>query len=498
MQIERVLQRIAQASTPQRPVHLVGGAVRDRLLGRASHDLDFVLPGETLPLARQLADQLHGALYVLDELRDTTRVLIDDENGSRLVLDFASLRSGDLDGDLHARDFSVNAMALDAAHPDTLIDPCGGLADLREKRLRACSRLSLSDDPVRVMRGVRLALSLGFQIEHDTKEWMRSAAGLLPKISAERLRDELFKMMEGHQVALAIRLLDQLDALEHILPELELLKTAQQGPPHVHDVWEHTLEVVQHLEALLDLLTHDFHEESASGLILASASGWLGRYRTQLSDHFNQQMIVDRSYRGLIFLAALYHDSGKPACRTVEPDGKVRFLGHDRESMRILGQRARALALSNDEVQRLTLVAAEHMRVHFLAKQPNLPAPRTIYRFFRDTGEAGVDVCLLSLADCWGTFSHTLPQDIWMAELRTCRALLEARWERTETAVNPPRLVSGNDLITELGMRPGKAIGQALEAVREAQVEGHLQTRQDALQFIQTWLEQSVRPPSTG
>ena len=214
-----------------RPVYLVGGAVRDQMLDRPAHDLDFVLPGETRGLARALANRLHGALYVLDEERDTTRVVLGAGGPAddRLLLDFASLRAADLEGDLRARDFTINAMAVDVANPERLIDPTGGLADLREGRVRASSPESLSNDPVRVLRAIRLALAFQFKIEPETLKLIRTAAPGLVGPSAERLRDELFRMLDGAQVSLAVRLLDQVGALEFVLPELAALKGVTQS-----------------------------------------------------------------------------------------------------------------------------------------------------------------------------------------------------------------------------------------------------------------------------
>ena len=169
-----VLAIITSLVRPGQPAYLVGGAVRDRILGRDYHDLDFVMEGETQGLARRVADALGGAFYVLDYERDTSRVVLNRPGESRLLLDFASLRGADLVTDLRARDFSINAMAMQLGSEESLIDPCGGLEDLRQKRVRACGPTSLSDDPVRILRGIRLAVGLGYRIEPETLE---SAAG---------------------------------------------------------------------------------------------------------------------------------------------------------------------------------------------------------------------------------------------------------------------------------------------------------------------------------
>lgn len=492
-------------------MYLVGGGVRDHLLNRPAHDYDFVLPGETRRLARKVADKLNGGFYILDEERDTTRVVlgVDDLPEDRLTLDFASLRAQDLESDLRARDFTINAMAFDVAHPDRLIDPTGGLVDVREGRLRACSPTSLSDDSLRVLRAVRQALAYHFRIDPETVRLMRIAAPLLTRPSAERLRDELFKILDGPQVSLAIRLLDQIGALPFILPELESLKGITQTAPHVSDVWEHTLYVVQQLEMLFSVLVGEYKEENVADLTIGSAVLWLGRYREQLAEHFHRRLVPDRSLRALLFFAALYHDIAKPAARTQTPEGRVRFLGHDSQGAKAAASRARALALSAAEASRAETIVEEHMRVHFLANAVQaaagkaIPAEkgvsaegnasvsrRSIYRFFRAAGDAGVDVCLLSLADVRGTYQTELPQEVWQAELEASRALMEAYWEKSADVVAPPRFLSGSELIKEFNLKPGRIVGLLLGAIQEAQAVGEVHNQEEALRYARRWVEQ--------
>ena len=493
-----ILDTLREFSTPDRPVYLVGGAVRDALLGRPVHDLDFVLPGNTRRLAREISCRLNGALYTLDEERDTTRVVLeaDSQRRERILLDFASLRSVNLEADLRDRDFSINAMALDVSAPERLIDPVGGLVDLREQRIRACSPTSFSRDPVRVLRAVRQALGLNFHIEPATLQWMREGSPFLLHTSAERLRDELFRMLEGPQVSLAIRLLDQIGALEFVLPELKALQGVTQTAPHIDDVWEHTLAVVNDLEAILPPLIGDYREETVADLTMGLAVLWLGRFRQPLAEHLNRPLVHDRSLTGLLFLAALYHDIGKPETRVHAPDGRVRFLDHPVVCAITVASRARALALSTAEVSRLETIVEQHMRVHQLSDMhkkkiegEEKPSRRAIYRFFKDTGEAGVDMCLLSLADLRGTYGVTLPQDVWESELRTVRALLEAYWEKGEEVVAPPRYLNGNDLMQLFNLQPGHLLGQLLEAIREAQGAGEVHDREEAIVFARGWLQ---------
>ena len=212
-------------------VYLVGGAVRDALLGRPVHDLDFVLERNAIKTARHIADALHADFYPLDSERDTGRVIVTNADGTHMLMDFAAFRGADpssgtgksLEADLEGRDFTLNAIALKLSD-NSLYDPLGGAMDLKEKRLRACSPSAFTDDPVRILRGVRLAANFGFHILPETRAAMKAAAGLLGKVSPERLRDELFRILDGSQPATCLRALDLLGALDKVLPELSALK----------------------------------------------------------------------------------------------------------------------------------------------------------------------------------------------------------------------------------------------------------------------------------
>lgn len=474
------------------PVYLVGGAVRDAVLGRETHDLDFTTPPGALQLARKLADTLPGAFFPLDEQNDTARIVISNPDGSRDILDFAGYRGDSLEADLRGRDFTINAAAMDL-RTGQILDPLGGLNDIRAKRIRACAPTAFGDDPVRILRAVRQAAAFGFSIDPETRKWMKAAVPLLANISPERQRDELFKMLEGPKPDASMRALELLGVFPILLPELPALKGVQQSAPHVHDVWTHTLAVLRHLEGLLAALAPNYDESKGNAdlfndlLVLR-----LGRYREQISAHLGPTLNPERSARALLFFAALYHDAAKPQTQSSEPGGHIRFLGHDEQGAQTALKRGIALHLSNDELDRLKLLVRHHMRFHFHASRKAAsaagPTRKAIYRFFRETGEAGVSLILLALADVRATYDHTLTQDYWAANLDVARTLLEAYYEKNEQIIRPPQLVNGNDLIRELNMKPGREIGKLLEAIRETQAAGSLTTRQEALAFARGWL----------
>jgi putative nucleotidyltransferase with HDIG domain len=445
--------------------------------------MDFALPEEAVKFSRKVADRLGAAFFPMDAEYDTGRVILISEGGVRFTMDFASFRGKDLESDLRGRDFTFNAMAVDIRQPQAVLDPLGGAADLLAKQIRPCSQTAFADDPIRILRAIRQAAMFGFHIPLETRTLMRTAAPLLPGISNERMRDELFRLLDGPRVSTAIRALDMLGALSYVLPEMEALKGVAQSAPHTDDVWQHTLNVVQKLEVVLAALAPGSPPGSTDNLILGLMVLQLGRFREKFGDHLQKQLNIDRPLRPLLFLAALYHDIGKPETQTTDADGKYHFYGHDEIGARIIEKRADHLRLSNPEIERLRRIVRGHLRPVLLGREDDLPTRRAIYRFFREAGEAGVDVCILSLADTLGTSLEGIAQADWSRHLSVINCLLEAWWERPRESVTPPVLINGDEIMKELNILPGPLVGKILEGIREAQAGGQVNSREEALEL---------------
>lgn len=487
--IDRVREILASEE-----IYLVGGAVRDMLQNRRSHDLDFALPSKGIACARRVANTLQADFVSLDQERDTGRVIVTEPDGSRTFLDFATYRGKDLDEDLRVRDFTINAIAFDL-RSQTLLDPLGGASDLRAKLIRACSPNSFSEDPVRILRAVRQAAAFEFKIEMETRNLMKQAASRLPTVSPERQRDELFKILEGSRPHASLRALDILGVLPYLLPELPALKGVVQSAPHIYDVWEHTLSVLEHLERILAALAPGYNADDTNDLFTGLLTLRIGRFREQFARHFNDLLNTDRSVRAAVFFAALYHDVQKPATRSVDESLRIRFFDHDIKGAEVAAHRGRALNLSNDEVERIRNIIEHHMRFHFFSSRlegdGQEPSRKAIYRFFRDTGKAGVDLVLLGLADLRGTRGPTLTQETWAAALDVSRILLENYWEKPQETVAPPRLLDGNELMSALGISPGRIVGQLLEAIREGQATGKVETKEQAVDLAREQLRKA-------
>ncbi|MCY3977489.1 MAG: hypothetical protein OXG23_05280, partial [Chloroflexi bacterium] len=214
IELSELIQTIPKAP----PLYLVGGAVRNAYMGGPVDEIDVAVDGDAIAVARYVTDALNADIYVMDRERKVARVFV-KLGGGVTTIDFASFRGNTLEEDLRDRDFTMNAMAADLlGDPFALIDPLNGVSDLRKKILRRCSPHSIADDPIRVLRAVRLSAQFDLKIHPDTVTDIRRHASDLSKASPERIRDEFFKLLGIEQAARGLRVLARIGALEQVLP----------------------------------------------------------------------------------------------------------------------------------------------------------------------------------------------------------------------------------------------------------------------------------------
>jgi putative nucleotidyltransferase with HDIG domain len=476
---ERVIDWLAHQDVE---CYLVGGWVRDRFLKRPSYDLDVATAGDGLRLSRSLADHFGGDYYPLDRARGTGRVILHLDEVRRLVVDIAHFRGQDLAADLADRDFTINALATSAGAPDEIIDLHGGLVDLESGLLRVVSDESIRNDPLRVLRAIRQAAQLGFALAPETESAVRRDGEGVEGVSGERIRDELARLLALGHAAPHLAQLDDLGLLTIIFPELEPLRGLAQPLPHRLDVFSHSLETVRLLEDLLDAIRGFPNSPVAIPDALAPFTR-----RTQ--EHLARVLSDERPRLVTLKLAALLHDTGKAAARTVDEEGRVRFLGHQKDGARIATGALRRLRFSSAEVRLGDAIVRNHMRPLLLANQRSVSS-RAIYRFFRDTGMAGVETLVHALADHLATYGPDAADDQWSRLTVLMVRMLGDYWDRRAERIDPPPLVRGSDLIYECGLQPGPHIGELLEIVREAQAAEEVHSREEALGLIRAHLEE--------
>lgn len=447
-----LFERIQEILEHSPSIYLVGGAIRNTLLSIPIHDLDFVLPVDTFSTARKVANRLDGAFFPLDEERETARVIVTDSQGQRQIIDFAAFRGDTLEDDLRARDFTINAMAVSLQEPQALLDPLSGAADLHNGLLRSCSDHTFQDDPLRILRAVRLAAQFTLHIDPRTRKQIPKAVPHLSGVSPERLRDELFRILDGPKQSTALKALDILGVFPTLFPRSPFSKRAQR--------------ILSHLETLLKVVGDEYDPEAAASWTVGLAVLRLGRYRNDLSQHLGVELVLERSLFPLLFLAALY---------------LAEDVGDTSTASALLLRRAESFRLSNAEIAHLRACFRAVERFHHLAASPNPPGRREVYRYFRGVGEAGLSAVYLSLAGFLAQHGSAPPKDAWTKQLDIARALLEAWWEHHAERISPPPLLNGTDLMEALNLSPGPIIGDLLETIREAQATGEVTTRSGAL-----------------
>jgi poly(A) polymerase len=263
-----------------------------------------------------------------------------------------------------------------------------------------------------------------------------------------------------------------LGLLDPIMPELAATKGATQPKEHFWDVFDHSLETVAAVERLLQEEGGEVEDEL---LTLVPRS-------PDIAQHFAQEIAGGRTRRVLLKLAGLLHDLGKPTTKTVEQNGRMRFLGHAKLGAAMAVQLMERLRFSNREINMVQLMIEHHMRPGYMVAQ-EMPSRRAIYRYFRDTAEVGIGTLFLGLADHLAVRGPTLDLDEWHRHVETTQYVL-FKWFQEQATVVPPKLIDGHTLVDKLGLAPGPQIGESLEAVREAQAAGEISTAEEALNFV--------------
>ena len=463
---------------------LVGGFLRDRLLGRPDgHDLDLSVAADPRALARDLADEFGGSYVPLNERHSVARAVLPlpARDTSPWQIDLARLEES-AQVDAGRRDFTLNALLLplsdwlDDPQP-TILDPVGGLADLRHGHLRTVRADAFDADPVRLLRAVRLEAECGLVLDSATAQLLRGKGPLLDSAGPERARDELCRLLVRADAATWLRRLDDLGLLTVLLPELEPARGCQQPKGHYWDVFQHLIETVASLTAVL---TPAPPEETVPAL---GQDPGLATLDIQLA--MSRPLAGGRPRVVALRLAALLHDVAKPACRTFEPTGRMRFFGHADLGADLARSIMQRLHFGNLECDLVERVVRHHLRPGHLADVQPI-SDRAIYRFFRDTEPAGVDTLILSLADHRAARGPLLDPAEYRRHENAVVHILDRRAEHLRV-VAPVRLATGEDVMHELGISAGRQVGKVLDELQEAQAAGEVRDRQRALAFIRSF-----------
>jgi putative nucleotidyltransferase with HDIG domain len=442
---------------------LVGGAVRDRLLGRATNDFDVAIEGDPARAAKALARRARGHAFELSEQFGVWRVVARDRTWQ---LDLLPLGGESIEADLEKRDLTINAIAEPVAG-GAPVDPFGGVGDLRERTLRMVSPAAFERDPLRTLRLVRLACELGFSIDPDTAAAAARCAQGLRAIAPERIFAEFKRLICTDRAVSGLELMEELGIAEVVLPELTELRGVEQSRFHHLDVHAHTLAV---LAATIEL-----ERDPASGL---------GEHAAAVTRFMEQPLANELTRWQALRFGALLHDIAKPQTRSVTSEGRVTFIGHDTAG----GDTARAvlarLRASDRLAEHVAALARHHLHLGFLVHEMPL-SRRAVYRYLRRCSPVPVDVTVLSVADRLATRGDNSEQAI-ANHLELAGAMLgEAlRW-----VADPPRPpVRGDEVARELGVPPGPELGRILAELEEASFAEEISSRQEAIELARELL----------
>jgi hypothetical protein len=448
-----ILFKLQKIFTSENGIYLVGGVIRDALLGKTSHDLDLVCTHSAKQFAKKAANELSGAFFTMDEERDVHRVILHVTDDLRTVIDFTGCRGSSIEQDLQARDFTINAIAVDLQDPYKTFDPTGGVQDLHDGCLRACNPASCKQDPLRVLRGIRFAAGLILHIEQATREQMKQASNLLGQSSPERKRDELLKILELSQAATALRAFDWLGALDEIIPGLGGYRTAKEKAG-----WEELLGWIQSIQQMIELLNKENPSKLAQDYNDGLLCMKLGRFDTQLKERFASPIEPDFARIAFLNLSVILAamSEGHPESQVEKIAVLMKF---SREGVRYFNQFASALKAW-----------------HALPVRPAEISPLDIFRFYKGRKLGAMDAVLAQIAQA----SRSDPA-IFETETEKGVQLLDGWWNHQDDWVSPRILVNGDELCTEAGMAPGPALGKVLDQIIEYQVSGKIRSREDAI-----------------
>jgi len=483
-------------------VYMVGGWLRDQLLGRLPGDIDLLVEVLAEPILnwRLIAHRLNSKLVILDEGRGLYRLIASTLDG-KIQVDIDMVTEGTLTENLKRRDFSINALAIPLVtylrgeiNEQDVIDPVGGLADLRTGVVRVCSSDAIVDDPLRSLRAFRLAAKLGFNIEPCTLEIIRHYSCLVTGCAGERVWDELSAILEL-EAAPVIRQLDkEVGLLEHLLPEIKPLKGLAQGGHHVDDAWEHSLKTLEQFELFLpcekivdgslsSIMQNEIHSKNNQETVNEINAGKTGLLSNKISAYFNGYITRSRNRLPVFKLACLLHDVGKQFTLRYAGQGKYTFYGHHQAGVPMARAVADRLKMSGREKNVLAALVGGHMDPLFLYQMAPL-GPVALRRFYQRAAQEATGLLLLSLADFRSSRLTAGYEEEARAYTAFIQDLLQKYYNEQDVMFHPHRLLDGHEVCILLGIKPSPLVRQVLESLIDAQVEGKVKTKTDAEAFV--------------
>lgn len=457
-------------------IYLVGGFIRDLLCGIISTDLDFVVIDKSSEdLCKVLVDKYGGSYFVLDEDMQTTRFVLKDESLCVYTFDFTNVLRGNLEADFARRDFTINTIAINLHEADFLIDRFSGIADLKQKKIRAVNVKNLLDDPLRFIRAFRFATSLGGEIDLDTLGFIKNNCSvdnsndLLAGVSGERIAIEMWKILDMDYSFKYIKQMSDSGLLEVIFPELRPMRKVT--PNNFHHLWlyDHSLELIKYCEENLYKIPSWAREELDKS------------YGTTASP----------TKKSVSKLACLFHDIGKPSVWEIKEVGngkeKHTFYGHDKVGVEISKIIFERLKFSNSITNTISKLIRYHLRPFQLSQEGQAITQKALYRFFKTLGDDLPLLLILAMADLYATQGPEISKNDLVNGEKLILYLFDEykKYEIQDTEKSrAPKLLDGNEIMQLTGLKPSPMLGKLIKELDEAIAIGEVKTKEDAKEFI--------------
>jgi tRNA nucleotidyltransferase/poly(A) polymerase len=457
-----IISDIISAITPYvKGAYLVGGSVRDLLLGKSPADYDIAVVKNPKKFAEKIAERTSGRLVEMGKPGQMIFRVVSKNN----IFDISSISGSFIVDYIFDWDFTIDALAFDLSS-GKIIDCMNSLQDIADRKIRMVSKAVFQKDPIRLIRAYRIGASFDFNIEPQTSAAIKDNAKLLQTSAGERIRPELFKILAASNSYYFLSQMAKAGVLFTIFPELADLHNCFQNKYHLFDVFKHTMKAYSHLETILNDC-HNF-----------------------LPETYEQFEPCTDTFKGaLLKCSILLHDIGKPSARTTDSEGNIHFYGHGKKSADMTKNIVHRLRFSNHEASYIDFIIRNHIRPLFLftAHQNKTITKKGIVRFFLKCGNYAPDLLIHTIADIKGKGNKNDERN--EAFINFAREMVLYYFSYFQPEKSKPPLITGNDLINDFALTPSPLFKNILRRVEEARISKKIKNKDEAMQLVKKLLE---------
>lgn len=441
-------------------IYIVGGFLRDKILNREIKDYDFAVDGDAEEIAKLVADRLGGSFVDFMGDKGTYRVVAGDD-----ILDFSNLKGKDIYEDLIHRDFTMNAMAMrliDYFDPGLIIDPFNGLSDILNKKIRHVGIATFEEDPLRMLRAVRFASTYKFNIDENTKEYIRRNSGLISEVSPERIMAEIYTTLRNKDSHRYIWMMEDLKLIENIFEEVARMKEVGRCYYHVTDAWVHSIKALEEYE---DIINSMRFPKDVYNLVF---------------EYLNRSLTSGNKVKDVLKLAVLFHDIGKPESIYIDTNNRIHFYTHDVKGEEVVRKLNARMKISKKESSLIRKLVLYHMKpiMYFVNRGPS---NKSLFNFFSELGDNAIGCLLLSQAD----FTATRIASGKVGEIpRYSEYIIRLLKRYIEFKETEKHLLSPLDIIINFDLQDKRKLGQILYEIRKNRFYGDIEDKNDAIEFV--------------